>query len=430
MASGKWYPEVMPKDTSSQKTTAGFRNAEWTMTGLPEGTSVGVYPLRTLDGAACNGFLYWRGKPKTVICIMHPREFLATHYLLPDIVDAGFAAFTQTSRSVGNDLRLEHEVALLDVAAGLGQLRDLGFENIILLGNSGGASLYTFYNQQAVLEPEARLERTPGGRPVKLKAASMPVPDGMAYVSPHPGQGIILLNCIDPSVTDEADPFSIDSGLDPLNFDNGFNEPLESANYDGGFVTKYRAAQRARVERLDATARDLIETRMAARKRFKKQADPKDRVLGAHTSAMTIWRTAADLRYFDLSLDPSDRKYGSVWGQDPFQANYGTVGFARFCSPEAWLSTWSGLSSNAEMAKTAPSVEQPSILISHTGDNTVYPSDSAMIFEALGTSDKVKHSVRGDHHGHALLEGEEPGRIETGRLLTTWLAEHFPAVKE
>jgi len=40
--------------------TAGFRNAQWTMTGLPEGTEVGVHPLRTHDGAACNGFLYWR----------------------------------------------------------------------------------------------------------------------------------------------------------------------------------------------------------------------------------------------------------------------------------------------------------------------------------------------------------------------------------
>ena len=40
--------------------TAGFRNAEWTMDGLPDGTQVSVQPLRTHDNAACNGFLYWR----------------------------------------------------------------------------------------------------------------------------------------------------------------------------------------------------------------------------------------------------------------------------------------------------------------------------------------------------------------------------------
>ena len=137
--------------------TAGFRNAEWSMDGLPDGTEIGVQTLRTHDNAACNGFLYWRGKPNTAVCIMHPREFLATHYLIPAIVEAGFAAWTQTSRSVGSDLRLEHERALLDVAAGQARLRAMGFSKIILLGNSGGASLYSFYNQQALLAPAARL---------------------------------------------------------------------------------------------------------------------------------------------------------------------------------------------------------------------------------------------------------------------------------
>ena len=420
----------MTRDLNPQKTTAGFRNAEWTMEGLPDGTSVSVFPLRTEDDAVCNGFLYCRGKPKTVICIMHPREFLATHYLIPDLVEAGFAAFTQTSRSVGNDLRLEHEVALLDVAAGLNQLRELGFEKIVLLGNSGGASLYTFYNQQAVLDPEKRLERTPGGRPVNLIEASLPVPDGLAYVSPHPGQGIVLLNCIDPSVVDEEDAFSINTDLDPLNPENGFSDPPKSSGYKTAFVNKYRQAQNERVARLDEVALELIDTRMSARKRFRSTGEANDRVLGVHTPIMTIWRTAADLRYFDLSLDCSDRKYGSVWGQDPYQSNYGNVGFARFCSPESWLSTWSGLSSKAEMARTAPSVEQPSILISYTGDNTVYPSDSKAIYEAISTNDKSQHSIRGDHHGHAINVGEKPGRIEAGGLLTDWLREKFPASKE
>lgn len=52
---------------------------------------------------------------------------------------------------------------------------------------------------------------------------------------------------------------------------------------------------------------------------------------GAHTPIMTIRRTNADLRCFDLSLDPSDRKYGSLWGSDPYTSNYGSAGFARSC---------------------------------------------------------------------------------------------------
>jgi hypothetical protein len=406
-----------------QTATAGFRNAEWTMGDLPEGTQASAVALRTQDGAACSGFLFWRGTPRTVVCIMHPREFLVTHYLIPAIVEAGCAAWTQTSRSVGNDLRLEHEVALLDVAAGLVHLRGLGFARIALIGNSGGASLYTFYNQQALLAPERRLARTPGGRPTGLAEAEMPAPDAFVYVAPHPGQGKLLLRCIDPSVSDERDATSVDPTLDPFAAANGFSPPPQGARYAPAFVARYRAAQEARVARLDHTARAMIEERLAARRRAKEGGSRADRIAGAHTPVMTVWRTDADLRAWDLSLDPSERRYGSVWGQDPLASNYGAIGFARFCTPEAWLSTWSGLSSRATMIETLASVEQPVLMLDYTGDNTIFPEDIAALTAAIRTSDKRRHSVRGDHHGRALAEGEPPGRIAAGRLVTEWLRE-------
>ena len=101
---------------SRQAPTAGFRNAGWTMGQLPDGANVSVHPLRTADGAAVNGFLYTAGPSEVVACIMHPRECLASHYLVPELLQAGYSVFTQTSRSVGSDLRLEHEIALFDVA--------------------------------------------------------------------------------------------------------------------------------------------------------------------------------------------------------------------------------------------------------------------------------------------------------------------------
>lgn len=406
--------------------TAGFRNAEWTMDGLPDGTQVSVQTLRTFDNAACNGFLYWRGKPDTAVCIMHPREFLATHYLIPAIVEAGFAAWTQTARSVGSDLRLEHERALLDVAAGQVKLREMGIDNVVLLGNSGGASLYSFYNSQALLEPEDRLTQAPGGRAVDLAGAPMPPPDAFAFVSPHPGQGVVLLNAIDASVTDEADPLSVDAGLDPFAADNGFRAPPESAAYSAGFQERYRKAQRARVRRLDETARALIEERLDARRRAKDGGDDRDKRLAAWNQVMTIWRTDADLRNFDLSLDPSGRRYGSVWGANPLASNYGNVGFARLCSPEAWLSTWSGLASNAEMAKTLSAVQQPALFIDYTGDTTSFPADMDAMFDQLGSAEKVRHRVPGDHHGRPLTDGEPAGREAAGRLLGDWLRQHFP----
>lgn len=410
---------------SKEAATAGFRNASWTMTGLPADATVTVHPLQTQDGAAVNGFLYAKQSADTVLCIMHPREFLATHYLVPDLVSAGYAVFTQTARSVGNDMRLEHEIALLDVSAGLNFLKQAGFKRIILIGNSGGASLYAFYNQQSLKDGASRLERTPGGRPTGLSQASMPVADGIVFVSPHPGQGQILLKCIDPSVADERDALSVVPSLDFLDPANGYREGPEGSSYSGEFVTRFRQAQSDRVAKLDDVARGMIEERLSARKRAKAGNTPADRRKGAHTAVMTIWRTDADLRCWDPSIDPSDRKPGSVWGKDPFATNYGAVGFARFCTPEAWLSTWSGHSSRANLFETAAAVEQPCLLIDYTGDNTVFPADCAAIFEAIASTDRTRQRFRGDHHGRALEKGEEPGRVAAAKAIVEWVGARF-----
>jgi len=405
--------------------TAGFLNTDWNPRDVPDGTQTRNVVLRTQDGAAVTGSLYRRGNPRTVVCIMHPREFMACHYLVPDIVEAGCAAWSQSSRSVGNDLRLEHETALFDVAAGVSFLRDAGFERIVLLGNSGGASLYSFYAQQSSLAPERRIEKTPGGRPTNLAQLPMPEVDGVILAAPHPGQGALLLGCIDPSVSDEKDALSLDPALDPLSAANGFAPAPRGATYAPAFVEMYRSAQRARVARLDAIARELIAERMSARKRAKEAADDDRRRRASFTPIMSIWRTDADLRCFDLKLDPSERAFGTLWGKDPFTSNYGAVGFARNCTPEAWLSTWSGLSSNAALAKTTLAIEQPTLLVEYTGDVSTFPSVIRDIYAAIGSSRKTHLRFRGDHHGRALTADEEPGRYIAGRAIADWLRSNF-----
>jgi hypothetical protein len=202
---------------------------DWHPRRLPDGARCLPIPLRTDDGAATTGFLYSTATTDRVVAIMHPRESMASHYLVPDLLAAGFAVWTQQSRTVGNDLTLEHETILLDVAAGLNHLHAAGFKKIVLLGNSGGASLFTLYVQQSSLARERRLDRTPGGRPVRLGATTMPAVDAVIYLAPHPGQGLVLLNCIDPSVTDESDPLSVDPALDPFSSSNGFADPPQAA---------------------------------------------------------------------------------------------------------------------------------------------------------------------------------------------------------
>nr|WP_321871844.1 alpha/beta hydrolase [Paraburkholderia tropica] len=409
--------------------TAGLRGANWDPALMRRPYKVVPYSLQTADGQKTLGFLFTAtGNEKTVVSIMHPREMSVTHYLVPAVLDAGCACWVQGPRSIGNDLRLEHELALLDVAAGMQHLRGLGYRDIVLLGNSGGGALYAFYNQQSRLAPAARLTHTPAGRPTGLAEADMPGADGFILVSPHPGQGAILLNSLDPSVVDENDPMSVDASLDPFSPNNGYDPVSRTAHYTRAFAERYRAAQRLRAQRLDEKARSLIQQKLEARRRLKGDAPSfADRRVAAHAPIFQIWRTDADLRAWDISMDPSDRKAGSLWGNDPFVSNWGSVAFGRIVTPESWLSTWSGLSTRASFDKCAESIVAPTLLLEYTGDQCAFPEDLEVIFNGLGAHDKSRVRVRGNHHGMALQRDEPSGREVAGRHIVDWLNTRFPA---
>lgn len=403
--------------------TAGMRGASWDPRLMSRPYTMVPYALGTADGQRTLGFLFTAtGKERTVVSIMHPREMAITHYMVPWILDAGCACWVQGPRSLGNDLRLEHEIALFDVAAGMNHLRQLDYEKIVLLGNSGGAGLYAFYNQQSLAAPEQRIARTPGGRPTRLAELEMPVVDGLVLLSPHPGQGRLLMSGLDPSVVDERDPMQTDAALDPFSAENGFDAATGRGSYSEAFVTRYRAAQVQRVERIDAYARELLRAKGEARSRVKAQtANAADQRVAAHAPIFQVWRTDADLRSWDITIDPSDRKTGSLWGKNPFVSNWGSVGFGRVVTPESWLSTWSGLSSNASMEKCAPSMTQPTLLVEYTGDQCTFPADIQAIYGQIGSSRKQHIRVRGNHHGMALLADEEPGQKIAGQQITEWL---------
>ena len=415
----------MTPDAANRMTTAGLRGAHWDPARMPGAVDAETVPLVAADEGASYGVLYARGGEKCAVMIMHPREFLPTHYLVPELLHGGAAVWAQAPRSVGNDIRLEHETSLLDVAAGVRALRDRDYETIIALGNSGGAGLYSFYAQQSNAEPGARIARTPAGKPAKLNDVDLPAVDGLIFVSPHPGQGALLQNCIDPSVTDEANPMSVDEALFAFSPKNGFVKPPQSSAYSPEFVLRYRAAQRARVERIDALAHEIVARRLAAKRRLKEQFDAQDMILSAHTPIIMVWRTDADLRCFDLSLDPSERRYGSLWGANPFVSNFGSIGFGRICTADSWLSTWSGASTNASIAKTAPDITAPSLMIQYTGDNSVFGEDADAIFASIGAKNKLRVKIGGDHHGRPVSEGAPDGRLAAGEAIRKWLSESF-----
>jgi len=383
--------------------------------GQRPGTTVtSVHELTTSDGASVHGVLATVPGARTVVCLMHPRQDLTHHPLVPLLLRAGAAVWTQHTRSVNNDLTLVHEQALLDVAAGQVFLREQGFDAVVTLGHSGGGPLFAYYHEQAGREPGSRIATTPGGRPSRLAEAAMPVPDGAVFLAPHPGQGALLLGCIDPSVADESDPLSVVPELDPFSPANGFAEPAEC-------LRRYREAQRERVARIDAVAREHLAHVAEARAAHRRTGAAADRRRALAPRVLTVFRTDADPRTVDLSIDPSERPYGSLFGTRPDLINYGQVGFGRLTTPEAWLSTWSGLSSHADFVRCAPGVTAPTLFVELTGDQAAFPADSTRMITALGSADLTTAMVRGLHFGGALTEGEPTGNELAAAEIADWL---------
>jgi hypothetical protein len=279
-----------------------------------------------------------------------------------------------------------------------------GAEAVVLLGNSGGGSL------------------------MAMAHAELGIGDGWVGMAAHPGEGVFMLQVIDPSVADEADPFSRVPELDMYDPDNGWRPWPEPSHYDPAWLARYRAAQVARVARIDAIAKASIADSEAAAAPLV-ALDPADdprrwrdlRARRVFTRYLTIYRTLADPAYLDLSINPDERPLGSLFAfPDPLDANYGRGGLARTMTARGWLSTWSGLSSAAKLADTMPQVTVPTLLVHPTGDTEIRVRQAQEIVANSGAADLTYVEMKGAPH---YLEGH---RREALATVADWLAARFP----
>lgn len=399
---------------------------------LPSGTKIETISFRTRDGAGSRGVLYTRGGERTVVCVSHPRGDVSQHYAIPFLLEAGFAAYAHQCRGLNNDVDCEHERILLDLAAGFTHLREVrGFEKLVLLGNSGGGSLFGFYQQQASTAPPGRLVDTAAGEPCDLNTVVMPIADAFVLLAAHGGEGRFMLDVIDPSVVDESDPLSVDPALDMYSPANGFRTPPEPSSYSEEFLGRYRAAQRARVARLDARARQWVGEQMRATKAMEapgyeglpiqEQIDIARAASGGRY--MIVYRTEANPAYCDMSLHAwkSTRTVGSLIGGHPERLNYAAGGFARYLTPRAWLSSWSGLSSRADLLVTMKHVTVPLLVVSYTGDHGCFPDASKAQLDVSPSSDKTLELVDAEHYGRPVAE-----RARALGIINRWLRERLP----
>jgi hypothetical protein len=407
----------------------------WSFERLPAGVRVEPVALRAQDGGESAGTLYTRGGERVVACFMHPRGDMQRHYAMPDLLEAGIACWGQAGRYLNNDINLIHEQLLLDVAEALRFLaKERGFERVILLGNSGGGALYTFYQSQALAPPGERLKDTAAGDPLDLGRFEMPAADGMVQLATHLGQGKLMLSIIDPSVTDENDPLSCDPALDMYDARNGFRPLPSPSRYSSEFLERYRAAQLARVARIDALARGMIEEQGWWRRRVG-AADFEALPAGEQQWALRrafvgryfeVHRTEANPAYTDPSLWPSERQIGSFFSPRPDVFNYLEAGFGKYQTPRAWLSTWSGLSSRASTLDCIGRVAQPTLVVAYTGDNTVFSNHTDSIHDASPARDKQIHRVAGDHLGFGPGGfGDRSGQRQAARIVVDWIRERY-----
>ena len=381
---------------------------------LPVGTQCSPVYLSAFDMRGLHGLFYRPPESRRLkvgVLVMHPRADFTRHYCIPGFVAAGVSVLGLQTRCINNDTTAIHEDLILDVAAGVKHLKENGCDQVVLFGNSGGGSLFCFYQAQAEKAQGQRLTTDPSGKPTKLNAAEMIPADLLLAVSAHPGEGHVLMGCIDPAVVDEADPLTSDASLDMYNPDNGFAPPPEPSQYGPEFVSRYRAAQKARVEKLDGIARAFIDDAREAEEQYKagkgKLPFAERQELGrraAFEPVMTIYRTMANLNYTDPSLDPSRRGYGSLFSERPDLMNFQYIGFCRQVTPAAWLSTWSGLSSNADFCRNARQISCPVLLANALRDKEIYPGEAKLMWESL----------QGDHNAFLEIDAEHYFEPEFG----------------
>ena len=210
--------------------------------GIPSPTA----PRGEVGGHPCQG-IYWTPKgsrPRVALIATHYNVDFAEHYLAPYVATRGYGFLGWNTRYRGAEDLFTLEHALVDIGAGVKWLRDQGAERVVILGNSGGGSLMGAY------QAEATAPTLNAGMQGAAREALSNLPKTDLYISlnAHSGRPEVLTNWLDASVTDEFDPLATDQSLNPYNKENG-------PPYSDAFITRYRAAQRARNQRIRSEER-------------------------------------------------------------------------------------------------------------------------------------------------------------------------------
>lgn len=351
-------------------------------------------PRIMAGGHPCQG-IYWtpRGtpRPKVAFIATHYNVDFMEHYFAPYVAMRGFGFLGWNTRYRGFEDQFLLEHAVLDIDVGVKWLREqAGAEVVVVFGNSGGGSLMGAYLGES-LSPTLQSELRGAGLDA-LEAMS----GGELYVSfnAHLGRPEVLTDWMDASVIDETDPVATDPELDPFNPDNG-------PPYSAAWVERYRAAQRARNQRITDWAKAELARLNAA---------------GIPDRLFPLFRCWGDPRCMDPALDPSDRKPHLCYRGDPAIANR-TPSIGRANNLKTWLSMWSLETSKCQGAPHLAKFHMPALVVQGTADTGVFPSDARRIFDNIASADKGLHLIPGEHY----FEDSARHRHDAADLVCDWV---------
>ena len=358
--------------------------------GANEETQSGIQMMRP----RIYGLLEREPGARAGVILMHPASNFMNHHMVRTLSERGIACMGLNNRYLNNDSMLLMERAIQDLGAGVKWMRAQGCDKVVLLGYSGGAALSAFYQAQA---EQLTVRATPAGDPVPLVPSDLPPVDGLVFCAAHAGRSRLLLEWIDPSVTDEYDPASRDPSLDMYDANNG-------VPYSQGFLKRYRAAQRKRRDKIEAWVWERLRALRA--------------VPGAATDqAFVVHRTFADPRFQDMSIDPSDRMPGGMWGNAK-GVNYASNAIGRYTSLTAFLSQWASVS-QADGPDNAAKTSCPVLYVDFTADEASFPSTRDMWLAALGRR-AAFHAVKGADH---YIKGRPDLLAEAGDVIASFVKQ-------
>lgn len=331
----------------------------------------------------------------TVAILVHPTSNFMGHYLLAPLAERGIDAVGFTTRFIGNDSALTMENCVLDIGSAISYLRDRGYRRVVLVGNSGGGGLAAMYQSQA---EAPTITATPAGDPPDLTAAVLPRADALVQLMAHPGRAQVFADWLDPAIRDEHNPFDRDPELDLFTR----TPPLEPA-----FVERYRAGQLARNRRITAWVR--------AKLRALEGSDS-----GLADLPFLVHGTTADPRFVDVTIDPSDRTPGTMWGPTEI-ANLMPASLGHFSSLRSWLSQWSIDESNCDGAVHLGRISVPVLIMYGTADQVCFPAYAVGMYDAVRHPDKRLIPVVGGTH---YLKDQPEHMAFVADQVVGWLAEH------